>query len=197
MGDSRGPEVEAQARPLGRAPPLWKWTVNLVNGVSDRSCRLVSKVLAVSSPPKASVASDAEFLKCTAGYESWTQPCTEAFVIDNKAAEGLDNPVWRMTTAVDTGEVLESIPYSPDSKTEVPDGPREVLTTIWYGTRSSPRKPKVRHNLLKGVRTVASVFLLEGLVLLCAVHSGQVVGPRVCTGPGKLMFGKFLVTMGT
>ena len=37
MGDGRGPDVEAQARPLGRTPPLWKWTANLVNGVSDRS----------------------------------------------------------------------------------------------------------------------------------------------------------------
>ena len=155
-----------QARPLGR--PLWKWAVNLVKGASDRSQTLVNKVLATSKGKTANVASEADFIKCTSGFESWTQATDDATHLDESVYQGLDNPVWRQTFAADTGEILESMPYKQDSQSEVPDGPRDILTTVWYGKRTEPRKAKVRHNLLKGVRTVAAVFLLEALVLLSA-----------------------------
>ena len=68
-----------------------------------------------------------------------------------------------------TGQLIESKAVDPTKLSE-PDmfEPADIKTTVWYGQLTTKPKPKLQRNLLKGIRSVAAVFLLEAMVLMSA-----------------------------
>ena len=117
------------------------------------------------------VASESEFIKHSTGRESWTQVTRNAKQVDNDVLQGLNDPVWRQTELMETGVLFESMPLegAPVEK-EIPDGPKDIKTTVWYGrlvaSKGSKAKPKVQRNLLKGSRGAAAVLLLEAVAFM-------------------------------
>jgi len=145
---------------------LFKWAKNVVSGLGNRSKTLVSRVLHTSDDSSVSCALD--FESTILGKESWTQVTPAAKFIDDAVMDGLDNPVWRQTTLVETGKLIESTPWPPQGLNPDFDGPADIKTTVWYGKTSEPKKSRLKRNLLKGVQTAAAIFLLEAMVLMSA-----------------------------
>ena len=98
MGDGRGAQhssasVNAQGGlPSSASNSLYKWAVSVVNGATDRSARIISKVLQVSNR-NADIAKESTFLSVTNGRESWTQVKRQATHYDSDAWNGLQDPV--------------------------------------------------------------------------------------------------------
>ena len=69
---------------------------------------------------------------------------------------------------VDTGELIESTPWPPAQATKIPDGTRDIKTTVWYGQLQKRTQPKVKRNLFKDIQMATAVFLLEASVLMSA-----------------------------
>ena len=151
-------------------PPrgLFKWACNMVQGATDRSKTLVRRVLEVASTDTSDIASDAEFVKSTHGRETWSQVTCGATQYDDRILEGLEKPIWRQTYLT-TGQLIESKAVDLTNLSE-PDmfEPSDIKTTVWYGQLTTKPKPKLQRNLLKGIRSVAAVFLLEAMVLMSA-----------------------------
>ena len=151
-------------------PPrgLFKWACNMVQGATDRSKTLVRRVLEVASTDTSDIASDAEFVKSTHGRETWSQVTCGATQYDDSILEGLEKPIWRQTYLT-TGQLIESKAVDLTNLSE-PDmfEPSDIKTTVWYGQLTTKPKPKLQRNLLKGIRSVAAVFLLEAMVLMSA-----------------------------
>ena len=142
-----------------------------------------------------SCALDSDFASATLGKESWTQVTSSADTISDTVMQGLDNPVWRQTTLVETGELIESTPWPPQGLIpEIPDGPKDIKTTVWYGQTMATPRPKLRKNLLKGIQTAAAVFLLEAMVLMSATSQWSGSWTQTLYGTGQAdvweVFGK-------
>ncbi len=174
LGDARCNKSEAPNldRPSGSAAPadperssLFKWASSFVTGVSGRTATLVSRVLHAGNTSPF-IASDNDFHKVTQGKETWTQITESAILASDVPVEGLDKPVWRQTTLVDTGKLIESMPLPSNKDVPVPDGPKDIKTTIWYGRKVPQKGVKMRRSLMKGIQTAAAVLLLEAMVLM-------------------------------
>ena len=167
LGDATGRAGDAQE---ALKHSLFQWAANVVTGVAGRSRALVNRVLHTSEPSEL-IAPESEFKIAVEGRESWTQVTSSAKQFDDSVLSGLNDPVWRQTMLVSTGEVIESRAFTathPLPETDIPSGPQNIKTTVWYGRVAAPTRPKVRKNLLKGIQTATAVFLLEAMVLLSA-----------------------------
>ena len=161
LGDERGSGEAETSKEV--KPSLFRWAVNVVNGATDRSKTLVSRVLSVGSSNK-DIATESEFAKCTDGRESWTQVTSSATQYDDNIMQDLKDPVWRQTFLLTTGELLESQPVKPDSPSKVNlFEPSDIKTTVWYGQLNKNPKPRLKRNLMKGIRSTAAVFLCQKL----------------------------------
>ena len=157
---------------LQSSPSLFKWASNTVKDLGSRSKTLVSRVLIVGS--NSAIATEAEFDSATKDKEVWTQTFSKSETInDSSSIQGLNDPVWRQTVLVDTGELIESTPWPPTQTVKIPNGPRDIKTTVWYGQLQARTQPRVKRNLFKGIQMVTAVFLLETMVLMSATAQGS------------------------
>ena len=150
-----------------------KWARQFVTDVTGRAKTIVDKIF-VSSDDKM-VYSESERKAATVGKESWTAVEQDAAWLDNKVTEGLEKPCWRESVDVDTEEVIESRPVNDSGikETFIEDAPRNIKTTIWYGTgkpksQNVRSSEKFRRTITKGIRLATAIFLLEATVLLAS-----------------------------
>ena len=87
---------------------------------------------------------------------------------DSSSVQGLDGPVWRQTTLVDTGELIEATPLPTIRVVTVPDGASDIKTTICYGQTQTRGKSRMQRNLMKGIHMATAVFLLGAMVWISA-----------------------------
>ena len=161
-------EAQDCGQSLRDRPALFKWAHSFVTNVTGRTATLVRRVLHTGDTTPL-IAPVNEFEEAVQGKETWTQTVTNAETVNSVDIEGLDDPVWRQTTIVESGKLIESTPLPSDVSIPVPDGPSDIKTTVWYGrTDTTPKQPRACRNLIKGMRAAAAVLLLEAMVLLSA-----------------------------
>ncbi len=186
LGDARS----AEDREKQVKPSVFRWAADFVVNATDRSKTLVNRVLSVGTK-NADIASDAAFAKSICNKESWTQVTKDAVHYDGTIMQGLQDPVWRQTVAVETGEVLESQPVTQVTEFQkvIPNGPVDIKQTVWYGNvpdmPSTKPKSRVLKNLFKGIRSVAAIFLLEALVLMSATSQWSGAWTQKLYGTGQ------------
>ena len=80
------------------------------------------------------MAPEAELESATKDKEVWSQTFASTETIDDSSSiQGLNDPVWKQTALVDTGELIESTPWPLTQTVKIPNGPRDIKTTVWYG----------------------------------------------------------------
>ena len=111
-------------------------------------------------------------MRATLNRECWTQETPLATHFDGEVMVGLNNPVWRKSYDLHSGDLLESRSIDEPTTLQylVKDGPKDLKTQVWYGKNTGQTKTKssLRSNLKKGISMATSIFLLEAVVLMAA-----------------------------
>ena len=190
-GRKYGASSEALPIPETKVKSLFQWAANVVamTGCDRRSRVLVNRVMTVDVKQPLIASSDI-FHKSTNDLESWTEINHSTTHFDNTIFKGLDQPVWRRTTNIQSGELIESRPYDESmlSTTTLPTGVTDIQSEVWHGTRLKKRDPSSkakRHRcIMKGVRQATAVFLLEAMVLLATGSEWAGSWTQYCYGTG-------------
>ena len=166
---------------------LIHWAANVVCAASGRAGTLVQKVFtSTSNVPKPT------FETVTDGLPSWSVDAKGATRYRAPTGDGpaSGDVMWRRTCDTQTGQVLQDIYVQglghDDLYGDIPEAPRNITSTYWYladsdnttdtkhlADSASAKKTKrpsegTRMNLMKGIRYVTAVFLLEAMVMSVA-----------------------------
>jgi hypothetical protein len=131
---------------------------------------VADKAFATTNPYKYLIEDQSLFAAATKDKESFTVVIPDTKVVPTNIDEGLPDAVWRKTSVVETGEVLESRRLPDERRGPVRDVNADLKVTVWYGKANpaSEKTSKVNRRLMKGMRLATGIFLLEATVLLAA-----------------------------